>query len=394
MPVTTTNIELTTEQQAAVRAIERWWRDPHGSQVFCVAGYAGTGKSTVVNHVIAELGVSRSRTAFLAYTGKAALVLQCKGLPARTIHSLIYGVEEDAAGKPRFTLRSDLPESYDLLVVDEVSMVSDDLLKDLLTFGVPILALGDPAQLPPVEGDSCGILDHPDAFLREIHRQAADNPILWASMLARRGEPIPMGSHGEALHVVPYRQVKFGEVDLEAFDQIICCTNKMRRQLNSTIRERRGFSGTLPMVGERLLSFRNVRESVSSASFTPLVNGLQGTVSVAPWNVDLEAERGQLSLALSDQADDVFSGLTVDLCRFVHPGEDHPRSLPGNGRLAQFDFGYAITAHKSQGSEFPRVLVILADIFAKDDTERRQLIYTAVTRASAHLTLAVRESRK
>ncbi len=381
-----TAITLSAEQEGAVRTVERWFRDPHGTDICSVAGYAGTGKSTVVNHVIDELGLSRSRVAFLAYTGKAALVLRNKGLPAQTIHSLIYSVEDDGFG-PRFIRRTKLDQPYDLLVVDEVSMVNRDLLEDLRSFGVPILALGDPAQLPPVEGGSSGILNRPDCFLREIHRQAEGNPILWASMLARQGKPIPQGDHGEELRVVLAREVWNGGIDLNSFDQVICCTNKLRRKLNGQIRESRGFSGQLPQVGERILSFRNFRDAMSAASQTPLVNGLQGIVTRSPWDVDVERERGLISFEIDDG--DAFSGIPSDLCRFLRD-DDSPESASYNARSPQFDFGYAITAHKSQGSEWPRVLVILTDLFGRD---QQRLIYTAVTRASRHLTLAVRSSQ-
>ena len=383
-----TTITLSAEQEAAVRTIERWFHDPHGTDICSVAGYAGTGKSTVVNHVIDELGLSRSRVAFLAYTGKAALVLRSKGLPAQTIHSLIYSVEDDGFGL-RFIRRAELEQLYDLLVVDEVSMVNRDLLEDLRSFGIPILALGDPAQLPPVEGGSSGILDRPDAFLREIHRQVKDSPILWASMLARQGDPVPRGDHGEELRVVLARDVWNGTIDINSFDQIICCTNKLRRKLNDQIREIRGFSGQLPQVGERILSFRNFRDAMSTASQTPLVNGLQGTVTQEPWEVSVERERGLIGFEIDDG--DAFSGIPSDLCRFLRD-EDNPDSASHNARSPQFDFGYAITAHKSQGSEWERVLVIVSDIFGDPD-DRRRLLYTAITRASRHLTLAVREGQ-
>lgn len=388
---------LSPQQESAVVAVEAWWRanDRASRPVFTLAGYAGTGKSTVVDSVIDRLGISRSRVAYVTPTWKAALVLQSKGLPAATIHSLIYHVEQDAFGRLSFHRRARLPDGYELIVVDEWSMVGRDIEEDLLAFGVPILVIGDPEQIPPVNIASSGRLERPDAFLAEIHRQAADNPILWASMLARKGESIPMGRHGNGeLDVVEEDAIWGDEIDLSSFDQVICCTNKLRYYLNREIRKRRGFYGVLPQEGERVLSFRNVKDALSTRSGTPLVNGIQGTVTKAPWSVDLHDEIGLMSFALEGADDDRFDSISCDLARFKRPGASNynPKSLPGNGRKAQLDFGYAITAHKSQGSEWPRVLAIVSDIFGDPD-DRRRLLYTTITRASQHLTLAVREGQ-
>ncbi len=383
------SLELTEEQQSAVRAAEAWWRSPLPAPIFCIAGYAGTGKTTVVRHVIDELGVPEHKVAFLSFTGKAALVMRRKGLQAQTIHSLIYAPVSGEDEKVEFGLRELLEVDYRLFVVDEVSMVSEVLLRDLMTFEVPILALGDPAQLPPVEGGSCRVLDRPDAFLRQIHRQAAGNPILWASRLARDGEPIPLGDHGEALQVIRPRDVYASAVDLAAFDQVIVCTNKTRKWFNETFRRRRDFEGALPVAGDRLISLRNVRKIWSSSSNTPLVNGLQCVAAAAPWDVDLAAERCFMRVTLEDDVHSVFEALETDLWPITQRGPKPPKA---NARLPQFDFGYAITAHKSQGSEWDRVLFI-ADLFG-DPVEQRQLLYTGVTRAARHLTLAIAEARR
>ena len=119
--------------------------------MFRLFGYAGVGKTTLARHV-AE--AAAGETAFAAFTGKAAMVMRAHGCSgATTIHALIYRASEGVDGAPTFTLNEDGPASRaSLIVIDECSMVDAELARDLLSFGKPILVLGDPFQLPPVKG--------------------------------------------------------------------------------------------------------------------------------------------------------------------------------------------------------------------------------------------------
>ena len=165
------------QQDAALEAVAEWLR--RGDRpVFRLFGYAGTGKTTLARH-IAE-GVD-GEVAFGAYTGKAALVHAHRraARDASTIHSLIYRSREADEGGPQFVLnRSSAAAKADLIVIDECSMVDEELGRDLLSFGQPVLVLGDPAQLPPVKGGGFFTEAEPDVMLTEVHRQAQDNPIV------------------------------------------------------------------------------------------------------------------------------------------------------------------------------------------------------------------------
>src|SRR5581483_6489639 len=164
---------------------------------------------------------------FAAFTGKAALVMRAKGCPgASTIHSLIYRVDS-AEEKPSFTLWEDAPASKaKLIVIDECSMVDAELGRDLMSFGVPVLVLGDPAQLPPVQGGGFFTDAEPDAMLTEVHRQAYGDPIVRLSMEVREGKPLAAGDYGSA------RVTHRSELDparvLET-DQILVGRNATRR---------------------------------------------------------------------------------------------------------------------------------------------------------------------
>ena len=242
------------EQADAIASIVGWYKQ-EGRQEFYLAGYAGVGKSTVAAHAIEELkaryGLKNVRTA--AYTGKAASVLRKKGVgDAQTIHSLIYTpIEDEETGELRFAISEESPAAEaDLIVLDECSMVNKEIADDLREFGKKILIMGDPGQLPPINGDGDFTNREPDIFLREIHRQAADSPIIELATLARQGKPFPKGYDKDGVRVLSLTK-DTQPLIYRAETQPICGLNRVRWTYNLRIRRLRGFEGELPQVGER-----------------------------------------------------------------------------------------------------------------------------------------------
>jgi len=187
------------QQAAALDAVARWYGSGlDRKQVFRVFGYAGTGKTTLARHFADGL---RGRVLYMAYTGKAAMVMRkngCRG--ALTIHATIYSVDfNPETGVKKFVLKDvdDLSDAA-LFVIDECSMVDEEIGKDILSFGVPVLVLGDPAQLPPVKGGGFFTDADPDVMLTEIHRQAAENPIVQMATTIREGGRLTYGAYGES----------------------------------------------------------------------------------------------------------------------------------------------------------------------------------------------------
>src|ERR1700716_3802990 len=190
---------FTPHQDSALKAVADWLKAKPGRggtpPVFRLFGYAGTGKTTLARH-IAD-GVD-GEVKFAAFTGKAALVMRNKGCDnASTIHSLIYRARESGVEQPSFELWDDAPASKaKLIVIDECSMVDAELGRDLMSFDCPLLVLGDPAQLPPIQGGGFFTDSEPDAMLTEVHRQAQDDPIVRMSMDIREGRELEIGLHG------------------------------------------------------------------------------------------------------------------------------------------------------------------------------------------------------
>ena len=359
-------------QDAALKAVSAWIKRGE-PQVFRMFGYAGTGKTTLAKQIAEDV---EGGVVFGAYTGKAALVLRSKGCRgASTIHSMIYRpkAEDEEDGMPSFTLnRQGAAADADLIIIDECSMVDEDLGRDLLTFGKPVLVLGDTAQLPPVKGGGFFTSAEPDVMLTEVHRQAADNPIIRLSMQVREGGRLSHGTYGES------RVLRRGDIGAAAVmqaDQVLVGINKTRRAYNRRMRELLGHASDEPQVGEKLVCLRNDKKK-------GLLNG--GTFTVTK----LHAARGgkfAMSVKPDDEADRKAIRIGV-LPEFFAGREDE--LLPGVRRESdQFDFGYALTVHKAQGSQWDDVMLFDESFAFREHRDR--WLYTALTRAVHRVTVVL-----
>lgn len=377
-------VELSPAQLEAARAVERWYAGSTARE-FYLAGYAGTGKSTVAAALIRHFQAHGLTVEVGAFTGKAAAVLRRKGLgDARTLHSLIY-VPVEGSDPVRFELSRDSDlAAADLLVIDEVSMVGSDLAADLRSFGKKILVLGDPGQLPPIRGAGAFTSREPDAFLSKIHRQAVESPILRLATKARSGEPIT-DADGDGFVVRVARLTMTEVLAARARGaQLVCGTHRARWAITRRIREmelkkNRRREAWLPLAGERLVCLRNDRDR-------GIFNGELGTVlEVLDDGADDDEDRPFLRIAMDDDGPTVEG--RIEAIPFREHYEGRLIAPPFRGTLA-FDFGYALTCHKSQGSEWPDVAVI--DDSAAFGEDRHRWLYTAVTRAVERLTLLAR----
>jgi exodeoxyribonuclease-5 len=412
-------VKWSPSQAKALDAIAAWLRDSNRKPTFYLAGLAGSGKSTILKHALAEM---KGKICYVAPTGKAALVMHRKGLPtAGTIHALIYTVsggdpmspeqlvklreemkrlravqdpgaqrtadqlekqleraeqDQDRTG-PSFALnRQSALGTAALGVVDECSMCDARIGKDLESFGVPLLVVGDPAQLPPVYGDGYFTSRDPDAYLDEIHRQALDSPILRLADLARRGERLPVGEIGEGVDVRRY-----GDPALEGrattAEMILVGRNKTRHASNAKIRRLLGRSGEpAPVAGDRVVGLRNDHE-------LGLLNG--STWVVDRCLPDLDQMTAKIEVTSTDNEKD-----TIETTAWLHPFMARETELvgrPDRRHRSEFGYAYALTVHKSQGSQFDDVL--LFDESKQFGKDARKHLYTGITRAAKTLTVVV-----
>ena len=363
---------FTPHQDAALSAASKWLKGARGrASIFRLFGYAGTGKTTLVKH-IAE-GVD-GKVLFAAFTGKAACVMRSKGChSASTIHSLIYRARESGEETPSFELWNDAPASKaKLIIIDECSMVDAELGRDLMSFRVPLLVLGDPAQLPPIQGGGYFTESEPDAMLTEVHRQAEDNPIIRLSMDIRSGIELEPGRYGETEIVT--RDRLDGQRVIDA-DQVLVGRNATRRAYNMRMRQRRGFTGGLPATGDKLVCLRN--------------NKRKGLFNGALWSVKEKPSTRRDIIKMRLQPDDGFAGkgIKVSVRPECFTGGIEGLEWPMRKRFEEFDYGYVLTVHKAQGSQWDDV--VLFDESAIFAESRQRWLYTGVTRAAQRLTVVM-----
>ncbi len=409
---------FTADQAAAAELIEEWFFHLN-TQIFVLCGYAGTGKTFLIDRVVRGMGLVPGESAvFVAPTGKAASVLIRAGTPAGTLHSLIYTREEDIEVNEdgevvserflRFVKKEKLAGDIRLIVVDETSMVSDEILRDLLSFGVKCLFCGDPAQLPPVGGSNT-LLTMPVYTLKEIVRQERDNPIVRLGERARAGKFLEYGEYGEGTRILSARSLDFDErreLFLNA-DLIVAGSNRTRMRTNREIRAMLGIASTalLPIDGEKLVcTLNDWSKPLDEKGNFHLVNGIVGEC----YNV----REGEDGLAMLDFRPDFLENITYDLpfdtgvfrtgeychrygakaCRLqngrlVH--EDNFEALRSarvkrEDTVCRFEFAYALTCHKAQGSEYDNVVVLDESRLFDNGAS---WLYTAITRAKKKLTI-------
>ena len=358
------------EQAAALDKVGRWLTAGE-PQVFRLFGYAGVGKTTLARRLAES---AAGETAFAAFTGKAALVMRSKGCAgATTIHALIYRASEGDNGAPTFTLNHDGPASRaGLIVIDECSMVDAELGRDLLSFGKPILVLGDPAQLPPVKGGGFFTESEPDVMLTTIHRQAQDDPIIRLSEIVRSGGEIEYGQYGESRVI---RRDEIDAADVLAADQILLGVNRTRRLYNQRIRQLKGTTETLPVAGDKLVCLRNDR--------------VKGLINGGLWRVETLSglRKDFVRMTVTSEDDPGRSAVKVAVLRQFFEGIDADLPYATRRESDEFDYGYALTVHKAQGSQWDKVYLFDESFVFRED--KRRWLYTGVTRASEQITVVI-----
>lgn len=409
------------QQETALLRV-REWLFAKEKPFFYLGGYAGTGKTTLAK----ELAAESSSPAFAAYTGKATTVMRNAGcVGARTIHSLIYCpadksrahlldlekyladilkkkqsvttksedadalmeldqeeiqtranilAERENLRRPSFSLNleSDL-SGCDLLILDEASMVDKPTAEDLLSFSVPVLVLGDPAQLPPVRGSGFFTMGTPDFMLTEVHRQALDSPILRAATAVREGRSYDLGTFSSDSGT--FRALgRVSPEDVLAADQVLVGRNATRRASNRRVRELKGYmeKSAFPLSEERLICLRNNHD----------LGIMNGAIYIA--TRDAMVGDGWLSLSVKSE-DGLSEPILLSAHREHFLGRENEIEIWDRKDAEEFDFGYAVTVHKSQGSQWDSV--VLFDESGCFRGSEKNWLYTGMTRASKNLTI-------
>ena len=346
-----TELVLSADQQTVKNTVAAWLDSDQ--QTLSFGGYAGTGKTTLIKHILEDPEFLIDNPIVCAFTGKAASVLRAKGVAdAGTIHSFIYNVYQDDQGNLRSVLKDPASIPGELFIVDEASMVSTPIFRDLLSLERKILWVGDHGQLEPV-GDNPNIMADPQIKLEQIHRQAQGNPIIRFAHIARQGiaclQDVSFTDDDDNEHIRLHsaKDISPGEVieeaatdDARTFPQVIVAFNQFRVEINKAIREELfDTTANAPLVGDRIICLRN--------------------------NHTLGIYNGEIGYVLNVAEESTSRG-------FKH----YYLSIDFSGRIL------AITCHKAQGSEFDHVVVLdqPCDLWSP-----HRWSYTAITRAADQL---------
>jgi exodeoxyribonuclease-5 len=374
------NITLSPSQKKLIKDLVVWYNNP--TPFITLGGYAGTGKTTVIaifsKFLKDKLNI---KIAFSSYTGKATRVLEAKLKThsvlsptdtISTIHSLIYEPKIHKNGTI-FSWEKKKFLNCDLIIVDEASMVNKKIWNDLLSFKIPIIAIGDHGQLPPIQG-GFDLLRTPHLKLEEIHRQAKNNPIIKLSMLLRDHKEIPVGVYSKNVKKISRTNPDIYEELEQIFDSnlentlILCGYNSTRISINKEIR-RRFDRYSAPEAGDKVICLKN--NHIKNIS-----NGMLGKI-IKIEEHDLDTFQATIEMDNQTHFVGLISKQTFNSLQKIPFHTDTT--------IDYFDFGYALTTHKAQGSQASRVVVFEERLKGMDDDSWFRWLYTAITRAEKEL---------
>lgn len=392
---------LTNEQQSLVQDCYDWFYNKN-DLIFEFAGGPGTGKSFVLDFIIKYLGINRENIAPMAYTGAAAVNMRTKGLlNAGTIHSWIYHttvspkidktgnyVMDDYFNRPKegldFVPKIKL-KNIKLIIIDEAYMVPFEMKKDIERFGIKIIACGDWNQLPPINSKPAYLANRNVHLLTKTMRQAEGSNIVRLAYSVLNGYPVSNGYYGDVLVI---NEEELSNQMIMSSDVIICSKNSTREYYNNKVRKLYGFTGKTPQYGERVICRSNNKYEI--VDDINLANGLIGSVVNFP---DVSGFDGK-TFELSFQPDLLSRPFNIKACyKYFIATHQQKEALKYDKYLEgeKFEFGYCITSHLSQGSQFNNVIVIEEPMMGNINN---RLSYVAITRAKQRLIYVKKSYRK
>ena len=386
----TPDLNLSPDQLAVFAGCIDWLNNPSGTHL-SIGGYAGTGKTTLIGVLRKYIAQHdpKKRVAFACFTGQASQNLATKLQEQQavfenkdtngTIHSLMYTAQIDKEGRITSWKRTE-KILYDLIIVDEASMVTQDIWMDLVGYGIPIVAFGDHGQLPPI-ADSFNLMEKPHLRLETLHRHAEGNPIIHLATLARTGQPIPFERFSSTVKKVERSSEEASDLMERFFSTfsdetlVLCGSNKTRVALNKQVRAALGIESEDVVKGDRVVCLKNKYDNADGIIY----NGMVGRVT----QIRPEGEHWYAATVEFGQEGKTYQG---KMSRHQFNSQKALEGVPNVHFSAigdRFDFGYAVTVHKAQGSQAPRTLLFDESYLFRENAAR--WLYTAITRAQSEL---------
>ncbi len=395
------NLEISLDElqrEAVVEAVE--------SGLFLLSGGPGTGKTTTINTIIRYFEAEGMDIFLGAPTGRAAKrMTEATGFEARTIHRMLElngDLSEDNSKKVHFERNQENPLEADVIIIDEMSMVDINLFQSLLKAIVPgtrLILVGDVDQLPSV-GPGQVLRDviesgcFPTVVLQKIFRQAGESDIVINAHRINKGEQIALDNKS-----MDFFLLERSDVNVIYKHMIQLIQDKLPRYVKATPYDiqvltpmRKGSLGveTLNGILQRYLNPASPGKREYQSGDTIYREG--DKVMQVKNNYQLEWEIVSRYGIPIDKGVGVFNG---DMGKILEINEaassllvefdEHRRVTYPFSLLEELELSYAITIHKSQGSEYPAVILPL--LGGPRMLLNRNLLYTAVTRARKCVTI-------
>lgn len=378
-------ILLTKDQKKIIDKAINWFINyTPDDPVFSILSYAGCGKTTIANFIPKYLGLMPYNVIYTAFTGKACSVLIRKGNNANTIHRTFYQIRK-MKGSFYFKLKKSLPYFIQLIIIDEASMVGSKMMQDIISFNIPVICLADPGQIGPVAAKENPFINTKKfPVLKKVIRQKENSGILSIATMIRNGKIPNIGQYNES-KVISFLDIE--NINIKDYDMVLCYRNNLRKSINYQIRSELGYLDQFPEKGEKVICLRNnyhynlMKDNINYYMVNGLVCFVQSYTRIRDDNTLIMKVKPEFF-----KEDDKNFFPIVYSEPFI-TGRYPMYDLEEDNRIVLFDFAYAVTITKSQGSSWDNVLVINDYIGSMNNWKR--VLYTGVTRAAKSVTLAL-----
>lgn len=393
-------MELTNDQYYGLSKLEKWYKR-YNHQYIDISGVIGTGTWDLVQAFIDNEQFDPREVMYLSFNQKQVLELASKRLHAYYINGFIYNytriVDFDTLPvlnynsnsidyKWKKEVRKKIDVKYKLIVVLDSILLNEQILRDIGSFGLPIILLRDPA-LTPVP-DSYVFLRDPNIQLREVHPVYARSPITHFAHKILLGEDIKPGSY-DVVSIVPKKQMNL--YNLKSSDMTITMSNDVRSKVNSIYRERiLKQRSSVNVINEKIIIMDNMyAHKITNPDEKKIKIYLaKGTVGyISKINHHVPSTKYVPIEFRPEFYHESFDELVLNRHSLNNIQSKSRQMIPDEEVNAEY--AYALTAPLARLSHWDKVTLI-ADEVENGDTElQRRMMYSAITRAKRSITILI-----
>ena len=390
-----TDIELSPEQLEAVNEALK-------SNLLIITGGPGTGKTTVINSLIRAYQLLEKKILLSAPTGRAAKrISELTSCPAKTIHRLL-GIEHKKGEKPSFVKNEADPLTCDILIVDEMSMTDSMLFEALLRAvkeGTRLIMVGDCDQLPPVGAGnvlkdmmSCDSIKK--ISFKKIFRQNDTSKIVENAHRILNGEEPVYNTKDTDFF---FMQSASGEQATESVKELLLTRlpdflkidpariqvlTPMRKTLLGSVALNNSIKSVLNPIRDK-----QVQKQANGYTFTKFDRVMQ---TKNDYEIEWETKDGAIGEGIFNGDMGIITDIDLENAEMIILFDDEKIVHYDFIKLENLELAYAITVHKSQGSEFDAVVIPL--VYGYSRLMTKNLLYTAVTRAKSFVCIVGKKS--